>query len=77
MLLFFNKSAKEEINGRFDLKKTSLVPLGNKGLVYGDLVVCASWAPHNADAYCVGPALKHYHCLQFYMLDTRLCQMAI
>jgi hypothetical protein len=64
-------SANKEINKKIDYNKTPLAPLGTKGLVYDDPAVRASWAPHGTDAYYVGPALKHYRCLRFYMPGTR------
>jgi hypothetical protein len=65
------KSANEEVNGKFDYNKTPLAPLGNKVLVYDDPTFQASWAPHGTDAYYVGPALKYYLRLQFYMPGIR------
>ena len=65
------KSANEEVNGKFDYNKMLLAPLGTKGLVYEDPTVRASWAPHGTNAYYVGPALKHYQCLHFYMPGAR------
>jgi len=70
------KSANEEVNRKFDYNKTPLAPLGTKGLVYEDPTVRASWAPHGTDAYYVGPALKHYRCLHFYMPGTRRYHVA-
>jgi hypothetical protein len=52
------KSANEEVNGKFDYNKTPLAPVGTKGLVYEDLAVCASWAPHGTDATYVSPVLN-------------------
>jgi hypothetical protein len=65
------KSAIEEVNGTFDYNKTPLAPVGTKGLVYEPPAIRASWAPHGTDAYYVGPALKHYWCLRFYMPGTQ------
>ena len=45
--------------------------MGTKGLVYEPPAIRVSWAPHGTDAYYVGPALKHYWCLHFYMPGTR------
>ncbi len=45
--------------------------MGTKGLVYDDLATRASWAPHGTNAYYVGPAIKYYWCLRFYMPGTR------
>jgi hypothetical protein len=59
------KSGNKVVYGKFDCNKTPLVPLGTKKLVY------ASWAPHRTNAYYIGPALKYYWCLQFYMPGTR------
>ncbi len=70
------KLANEEINGKFDYNKTPLAPLGTKGLVYDDPTGQASWASHGTDAYYMGPALKHYCCLQFYMPSTRRYRVA-
>jgi hypothetical protein len=70
------KLANKEVNGKFDYNKTPLAPLGTKGLVYDDPTVQASWAPHGIDSYYVGPSLKHYCCLQFYMLGTRRYHVA-
>ncbi len=70
------KSANEEVNRKFDYNKTLLAPLGTKGLVYEDPAVRASWAPHGTDAYYVGPALKHYRCLRFYMPGTQRYRVA-
>jgi hypothetical protein len=65
------KSANKEVNGKFDYSKTPLEPLGTKGLVYDDPATHASWAPHGTNAYYIGPTLKHYRCLRFYMPGTR------
>jgi hypothetical protein len=65
------KSANKEVNGKFDYNKTPLAPLGTKGLVYDDPAIHASWAPHGTNAFYVGPALKHYWRLRFYMPSTR------
>jgi hypothetical protein len=65
------KSASKEVNGKFDYNKTPLASLGTKGLVYNDPAIRANWAPHCTNAYYVGPALKHYWGLQFYMPSTR------
>jgi hypothetical protein len=48
--------ANEEVNGRFDYNKTPLASSGTTGLVYDDLAIRASWAPHGTNAYYVGPA---------------------
>jgi hypothetical protein len=65
------KSANKEVNGKFDYNKTLLAPVGIKGLVYEHPTIHASWAPHGTNAYYVGPALKHYRCLRFYMPGTQ------
>ncbi len=65
------QSVKEEVNSKFDYSKTPLAPLGTKRLVYDDPAISTSWAPHGINANYVGPALKHYWCLQFSMPGTR------
>jgi hypothetical protein len=64
------------VNGCFDYNKTPIAPLGTKGLVYEDPAVRTSWVPHGTDAYYIGPALKHYRCLCFYMPATRSYHIA-
>jgi hypothetical protein len=64
------------VNGHFDYNKTPIAPLGIKGIVYEDSVVCTSWAPHGMNVYCIGPAPKHYRCLRFYMPATRSYRIA-
>ncbi len=66
-----SKSANEEVHGPYDFNNTPIMPIGTKGLIYGDPSVRASWAPHRTDAFYVGPAPKHYQCLQFYMPTTQ------
>jgi hypothetical protein len=61
------KSANEEVNGPYDLNKTPIVPIITKSLVYDDPAVRTSWAPYGTDAFYIGPAPKHYCCLQFYI----------
>ncbi len=68
-----SKSANEEVQGPYDFYLTPIMPIGTKGLVYDDPAICASWAPHGTDAFYMGPAPKHYWCLQFYMSTTRQC----
>jgi hypothetical protein len=71
------KSAKKEVNGKFDYNKTPLAPLGTKGLVYKyDSATHASSALLGNNAYCFGPALKNYRCLRFYIPNTRQYQVA-
>jgi hypothetical protein len=49
------------------------VPIRTKSLVVDNPTVRASWAPHQTDAFYVGPAPKHYRCLQFYIPTTQQC----
>ena len=70
------KSANEEVNGPYDLNKTPIVPIITKSLVYGNTTIHASWAPHRTYAFYIGPAPKHYQCLQFYMPTTQQCCIA-
>ncbi len=71
-----SKSANKEVHGPYDFNKTLIAPIGTKGLVYDDPAVRASWAPHGTDAFYIGPAPKHYQCLQFYMPTTQQCCIA-
>ncbi len=70
-----SKSANKEVHGPYDFNKTSIAPIGTKGLVYDDPAVRASWALHGTDAFYVDPAPKHYQCLQIYMSTTQRCRI--
>jgi hypothetical protein len=70
------KSANEEVHGPYDFNITRIAPIGMKGLVYDNPAVRASWALHGTDAFYIGPAPKHYRCLQFYMPTTQQCRIA-
>jgi hypothetical protein len=67
------KSVNKEVHGPYDFNKTPIAPIGEKGLVYDDPAVRASWAPHGTDAFYMGPTPKQYQCLQFYMPTTQRC----
>jgi hypothetical protein len=71
-----SKSANKEVHGLYDFNKTPITPIRTKGLVYDDPAVRASWVPHGADAFYIGPIPEHYWCLQFYMPTTRQCRVA-
>ncbi len=64
-------SAYEELCGPFDFNKTPLAPLGTKALTFDDPELRTAFAPHGTDGYYVGPAMKHYRCLRFFIPTTR------
>ena len=66
-----NKSAHEELAGKFDWNKTPLAPIGTKSLIFDDPRARGSWAPHGTDCYYVGPAMAHYRCLRFWCPSSR------
>ena len=75
-LLVFLLPGSQQISQRrgqrnFNFNKTPTAPLGTKGLVYKDLAVRASWAPHGTDTYYVGGAPKHYRCMRFFVPATQ------
>ena len=64
-------SAFEEMCGKFDFNKTPLAPLGTKALIFDDPELRRAFQPHGTDGYYVGPAMKHYRCLRFFIPTTR------
>ena len=68
-----SKSANKENHSLYDFNKTPIMSIDTKGLVYDNLAVRTSWAPHGTDAFYISPAPKHYWCLQFYLPTTQQC----
>ncbi len=53
-------SANHKLYSPFNFIKTPLAPIGMKALVYDDLAVCVSCAPHATNGFYDGPATNHY-----------------
>lgn len=55
-------SAHAALKGSYNFEATPMAPLGTKAFVHIKPNRHASWGFHAADAWYVGPALKHYWC---------------
>ena len=62
-----NKSAYEQVHGKFNFNITPLAPLGSKTTVHRKPNQRTSWEIHGATGYYVGPAMSHYRSLTFYL----------
>jgi hypothetical protein len=70
-------SANQELYSPFNFNKTPLAPLGTKALVYDNLAIRASWAPHATDSFYIGSANDHCHCLCFYIPSSWCFHFAV
>jgi len=53
-------SAYQQLFGIFDPNSAPLAPPGTKVIVHETPDVRASWAPHGANGWYIGPPLEHY-----------------
>ena len=63
-------SAYQALEGTFDFNATPLAPPGTRALIYNPPSVRASWAPRGEDAWYIGPAMNHYRCFKFFVIDS-------
>lgn len=64
-------SAYAQLHGQFDFNATPLAPPGIRVLAHEKPSNRASWAPHGADGWYIGPAMKHYRCFRVYINKTQ------
>ena len=69
-------SAYAQIHGAFDFNRTPVGPPGTRVLVLETPSVRETWAPHAADAWYIGPAMKHYRCFNTWVIETRAERIA-
>ena len=46
--------------GLFNYTETSFAPIGVKVSIHGRASVMQSWATHEVNGWCIGPAMEHY-----------------
>ena len=61
-------SAWEHFNGPFNFDANTLAPLGSPITIHTKPGTCRSWEFRVRKGFTIGPALKHYRCLQ--VVDT-------
>jgi hypothetical protein len=54
-----------------DYNSKPFAPLGCKVKAHVIPENCKTWAPHTASRYCIGNAMKHCHCHNAYIPDTK------
>jgi hypothetical protein len=59
-------SAQAYLFGEFDFNKTPLAPPGTKIISHNKPHARASWDPNGDEGWYIGPALKHYRCVNCY-----------
>ena len=59
-----------QIFGMFDYNATPLTPLGTKAFVYERPIERARHADHGKIGYAIGPSMKHYCHLNYYIPST-------
>jgi len=55
-------SSHAQLHGNFNYNRTPLAPPGCKVIVFNRPENRASWDPHGAKAWYIGPAMDHYRC---------------
>ena len=63
-------SAYEQIYGTYDYNATPLAPPGTQSIVHLKNNQRGTWAPKGIHAWYIGPCMKHYRCLNFYIPST-------
>jgi hypothetical protein len=66
-----NKSAFEQLQGRFDYNRTPMAILGTQAVAFLDPAERASWQSHGVDCYVVGRCPLHYRLIEFFNPQTR------
>ena len=59
------------LEGQFDFNKTPMAPPGTRILIHEKPGQRASWDPHGAKGWYLGPAMEHYRCYRVYTNKTR------
>ena len=57
-----SKLAYKTLKGPYDGNHYPLAPLGTRAIIYEDSDTRALWAPHDLDAWYLGPSKDHYQC---------------
>ena len=68
-------SAWEYYNGAFDYTATPLVPIMCKIIIHTTSKKIKSWYQRGQEGFIVGPALKHYQCIQ--AIDSKTKELII
>jgi Reverse transcriptase (RNA-dependent DNA polymerase). len=69
-------SAHAALEGIFDYNKTPLAPPGTKVIVHQKANQRNTWSAHGIDGWYIGPALRHYQCVQCYVPTTNATRIA-
>jgi hypothetical protein len=69
-------SANVQVHGQFNFNTHPIGPPGTKVLIHDKAKNRASWAPHAAEGWYIGPALEHYRCYLIYSAKSRSAQIA-
>ena len=64
-------SAYKALEGPYDWNHYPMAPPVTKAIIYKDLETCVSWAPHDLDAWLLGPSKDHYWCHLCYVPKTK------
>ena len=65
-----NISAYAYLFGEFDFNVTPLAPPGTRVVAHIKPVVRETWAPNSKYAWCVGPSMENYRCVNCYFPQT-------
>jgi hypothetical protein len=64
-------SAYTYLYGQHDYNSNPFAPLGCKVEAQVVPEICKIWAPNTASGYYIGNTMKHYHCHNIYIPDTK------
>jgi hypothetical protein len=64
-------STWDQVCGVYDYNRTPIGPPGTRVLVHNKPRQRGTWAPHDDDAWYIGPAFNHYRCYTVWSWDTR------
>jgi hypothetical protein len=57
--------------GNFDCNRTPIAPPGVRVIAHEKPDKRSTWAPHDVDGWCVGPALESHRCHAIWIEETR------
>ena len=63
-------SAYSQLIGTFNYNITPMDPPGTRILLHDKLHNRGTWAPHRQEGWYIHPAMRHYHCLTYYIPKT-------